>query len=164
MNLSRTLAALLILLTGACAYIAPLQPPATFFVMRHFDTPAGVPDPGLTAEGQRRAQLLAGTYPGEPPASIFVSNTKRAQESVAPLAAKLGITPRIYDPADTPGLLAEVVKEPPPVLIVGHSNTVPDIIAGLGGARPAPIAHDQFGDFWIVSGSPRTVTRTRIGS
>ena len=54
--MTRMFAALLTLVLGACAYIAPLQPPATFYVMRHFDTPAGVQDPGLTEEGKRKAQ------------------------------------------------------------------------------------------------------------
>jgi broad specificity phosphatase PhoE len=163
MNPARMIAALLMLVLGACAYIAPLQPAATFYVMRHLDTAAGLADPGLTEEGKRKAQLLADSFPGQPPSSIFVSNTRRARETAAPLAARLGITPRIYDPANTPALIAELMKEPPPILIVGHSNTVPDIVAALGGARPAPIAQDQFGDLWTVSGSRHTVTRTRIG-
>ena len=37
-----------------------------------------------------------------------------------------------------------------PVLIVGHSNTVPDIIEGLGGVRPGPLEHPDFGDIWTV--------------
>ena len=40
-----------------------------------------------------------------------------------------------------------------PVLIVGHSNTVPGIVAALGGARPAPVSHPDFGDLW--RGEPR---------
>ena len=157
------LAALLTLILAGCAYIAPLQPPATFYVMRHLHTPAGVQDPDLTAEGQRYAQLLANQFPGEPPASIFVSNTKRAQQTAAPLAAKLGITPRVYDPRDTRFLITEIMKEPPPVLIVGHSNTVPDIIAALGGRRPKPLTHEDFGDLWRIWDDPRRTTRIRIG-
>jgi broad specificity phosphatase PhoE len=163
MKLARFAAAALLPILGACAYMAPRQPAPTFYVMRHLNVPPGVADPDLTDEGQRRAQLLADAFAAEPPAAIFVSNTRRAQETAAPLAARLGITPRLYDPADTPGLIAEVVKEPPPVLIVGHSNTVPDIVAALGGVRPAPIAHDQFGDIWKISGPRRTVTAMKVG-
>ena len=158
------LAALLILALAACAYMAPIQAPSTYYVVRHLHTPEGAADPDLTEEGQRHARLLADWFEGqEAPATIFVSTTKRAQQTAAPLAAKLGITPRLYDPRDTPGLIAEVMKEPPPVLIVGHSNTVPDIIAALGGERPEPIAHDQFGEIWRLSGDPRRTTKFEIG-
>ena len=161
--MTRLIPLLLVLFLSACAYIAPLQPPSTFYVMRHLNTPAGVQDPDLTAEGQRNAQLLANAFPSEPPVTIFVSNTKRAQQTAAPLAARLGITPIVYNPADTPGLIAEVMKEPAPVLIVGHSNTVPDIVAALGGARPGPLTHEDFGDIWTISGPRRTVTTRKLG-
>jgi broad specificity phosphatase PhoE len=164
MTLARAfLAAVLILALGACAYMAPYQPPSTYYVMRHLNTPEGVTDPDLTEEGQRQAQLLADFFADDPPATIFVSTTKRAQQTAAPLAAKLGITPRLYDPADTADLITEVMKEPPPVLIVGHSNTVPDIVAALGGERPGPLVHEDFGDVWKISGRNRTTTRTKIG-
>src|SRR3546814_8662494 len=88
------LAAALILVLGACAYMAPYQPPSTYYVMRHLHTPEGAADPGLTEEGQRHARLLADFFTEEPPATIFVSTTKRARQTAAPLAAKLGITPR----------------------------------------------------------------------
>ena len=155
------LAALAFILSG-CMTPAPIQPPSTFYVMRHLDTPEGVSDPDLTENGQRRAALLADQFTDEPPVTIFVSNTKRAQQTAAPLAEKLGITPRLYDPADTPGLIAEVMKEPAPVLIVGHSNTVPGIVAALSGQRPGPLAHEDFGDIWRISGKDRAVTKTRL--
>lgn len=163
MVLARSALALLLLALAACAYIAPVQAPSTFYVMRHLHTPEGVSDPDLTEEGQRQARMLADLLADEPPATIFVSTTRRAQQTAAPLAEKLGITPRLYDPRDTPALIAEVLKEPPPVLIVGHSNTVPDIVAALGGRRPAPLTHEDFGDVWKISGSAPATRRLRIG-
>lgn len=162
MTFPRAALAALALAATSCAYISPLGPAPTYYVMRHLNTPAGAADPDLTAEGRRNAELLANRFVDEPPAAIFVSTAKRAQQTAAPLAAKLGITPRIYDPADTAGLIAEVLKEPPPVLIVGHSNTVPDIVAAFGGQRPGPLAHDDFGDIWKVAGERRTTTRLRL--
>jgi glutathione S-transferase len=67
----------------------------------------------------------------------------------------------IYDPRDTAALIARVRAEPGPVLIVGHSNTVPDIVAALGGTRPAPLVHEDFGDLWIVQPGGAT-TRQHI--
>jgi broad specificity phosphatase PhoE len=160
--MTRLLPLIALILLGACAFIAPIQPPSTFYVMRHLNTPAGAPDPDLTDEGRRNAQALAEWFGDNPPAAIFVSNAKRAQQTAAPLAARLGIEPRIYDPSNTRLLIAEVMKEPPPVLIVGHSNTVPEIVEALSGRRPDTLTHDDFGDIWVIAGDRRGFVRRRL--
>jgi broad specificity phosphatase PhoE len=164
MPLFRPFLPLLLLLVAAACMLPPVpQPGPDFYVMRHLDTAEGASDPDLTPAGQRRAQLLADFFTGEPPAVIFVTDTKRARQTAAPLAAKLSLTPVVYDPRNTPALIAEILKSPNPALIIGHSNTVPDIVAALGGARPAPLTHQDFGDIWHISGPRRTVTRSRLG-
>ena len=66
------LAALLVLALAACAYMAPIQAPSTYYVVRHLHTPEGAADPDLTEEGQRHARLLADWFEGhEAPATIF---------------------------------------------------------------------------------------------
>ncbi len=159
MPLIALLAALLATLT-ACATTAP-PPEPVYFVMRHLHTPAGEHDPDLTAEGQRHAALLANWFGVEALEAIYVSPYKRSQQTAAPLAARLGLIPVFYDPADTPGLLARVRQGPFPALIVGHSNTVPDIIEQLGGERPGPLVHEDFGDIWRVAGG--MTQRFRLG-
>lgn len=147
---------------AACATMRAPAPPATY-VMRHLNTPAGERDPDLLPEGQHAAALLVGWFQreGARPVAIYVSDYERTRQTAAPLAAALGLTPIVYDPADTPGLIARVRAERGPVLIVGHSNTVPDIIAALGGTQPAPLVHEDFGDIWRV-GPAGATTRMRI--
>ena len=55
-----------------------------------------------------------------------------------------------------------MLKERGTVLIVGHSNTVPDIVAGLGGTRPDPLVHEDFGDIWHIAGPERVTTRDKL--
>jgi broad specificity phosphatase PhoE len=148
---------------AACA-TTPAAAPApepTFFVMRHLHTPQGERDPDLTAEGRAAAERLAGMFTRERPAAIYVSGFKRSQQTAAPLAARLGLTPIVYDPADTPGLVARVRAGPQPALIVGHSNTVPEIVQQLGGTRPGDLTHPDFGDLWRIAANGTTV-RSRI--
>lgn len=135
---------------AACATPQPVG--STYYVVRHFDTPEGQRDPDLLPVGRARAERLATMLADAPPRAIYVSDFKRTRQSAAPIAAKLGLTPKLYDPADTPGLTARVTAEPGPVLIVGHSNTVPDVIAALGGERPGPLVHADFGDVWTIRG------------
>jgi len=145
---------------AACVTAPAPEAPVTW-VMRHLDTPEGVRDPDLVAQGQRRATLLATWFARDAPRAIYVSDFRRSRQTAAPLAARLGLTPIVYDPADTPGLIARVRAGPLPALIVGHSNTVPDIIEQLGGTRPAALVHEDFGDIWRI-GPDGATTRARI--
>jgi broad specificity phosphatase PhoE len=150
----RLLVASLFLALAACV-TASAQPPAApnVYVVRHLNTPAGERDPDLLPEGRRVAALLPAWFERERarPVAIYVSDYKRTRQTAGPLAGRLGLQLTVYDPADTPALIARARAETGPVLIVGHSNTVPDIVAALGGTRPAPLVHDDFGDIWRIS-------------
>jgi broad specificity phosphatase PhoE len=148
---------------AACSLPVPPQPGPDFYVVRHFDKASdGSADPGLSAEGQRKAQALSTMFGNRPPAIIYVTETRRARETAAPLAARLQLEPRLYDPRDTAGLVSDLQKDPNPALIVGHSNTVPDIVAALGGQRPAAIAETEYGTVYHVTGPRRTVMTMRV--
>jgi phosphohistidine phosphatase SixA len=172
MNVMRGAALIGFLLLVSCARSAapagagePALLLPQYYIMRHLHT-AGGTDPGLTDEGLRHAQALARwladrVSAGEL-AAIYVSATRRAQQTAALVAARFGITPTVYDASDTAALVASVRAETGAVLIVGHSNTVPDIVELLGGPRPADIAHDDFGDIWLLAGPERMVTRHEL--
>lgn len=150
----RILLVLLLALLPATALAQPAAHPV--YVMRHLNTPAGEPDPDLLPEGRATAIALADLMETDPfqgarrPVAIYVSDYKRTRQTAAPTAARLALNLTVYDPRDTPGLLARVRAESGPVLIIGHSNTVPDIVAALGGTRPAALVHEDFGDLWVV--------------
>lgn len=160
-----TIRSLFMAALGALIALAavPAAAQGNVYVMRHLNTPAGQADPDLLPEGRQAAEALASWFRDERPLAIYVTDYKRTRETVAPLAARLGLTPIVYDPRDTPGLVARVRAEHGAVLVVGHSNTVPDIVAALGGERPAPLVHEDFGDIWRVAPSGAT-TRMRIGA
>ena len=155
-----TLACVAAAALAACATSAPRPEPA-FYVMRHLQKGAG-PDPALTEEGQRCAARLAEELADSGIGAVYASATRRAQETAAPTARRLGVTASPYDPRDTPGMIARVRAEPGSVLVVGHSNTVPDIVEGLGGARPADLAEDRYGEVWRVARPSGAVTVRRI--
>ena len=161
----RILIVLLLALLPTTAFSQPASHPV--YVMRHLNTPAGEPDPDLLPEGRAAAVALADLMETDPfqganrPVAIYVSDYKRTRQTAAPLAARLALNLTVYDPRDTAGLLTRVRAESGPVLIVGHSNTVPDIVAALGGTRPAPLVHEDFGDLWIVQPGGAT-TKLRL--
>jgi phosphohistidine phosphatase SixA len=150
MKLKLLLAVLLTALLGTAA-LAMAPSHTSFYVMRHLNTPEGVKDPDLLPEGTAKAQALVTWFQDKPLTAIYVSDFKRTRQTAAPLAAARGITVKVYDPSDTPGLVARLNEEIGAVLVVGHSNTVPDIVDKLGGERPGPLSHPDFGDIWTVA-------------
>ncbi len=143
---------------GACAAARPEAADAagraapTYYVMRHLQKAAGE-DPGLSEEGRAMAERLAAWFGDRPPAAIYVSTTRRARDTAAPLAERLSVPPKDYDPRADPAELIDRVKaEAGPVLVVGHSNTVPELVARLGGERPAALTESDYGDIWVIDG------------
>lgn len=153
--------ALLLLALAGCATV-PAKPVPNIYVMRHLNTPEGVPNAQLTGEGRHKAEALAEWLKKDPPAVVLVSDTDRARDTAAPTVRRYKPAVLTYDPRDTPALVAQVLAAKGTVLVIGHSNTVPDIVAGLGGPRPAQLVHQDFGDVWHISGPERTTVRSRL--
>ena len=145
---------------AACASVPATSQP-NHYVLRHLQKAEGN-DPGLTEVGRANAEALAGMLDRDPPSAIYVSATRRARETAAPTARRYGLTAKEYDPRDTPALIARVQAEPGTVLIVGHSNTVPEIVAALGGGQVGPLSEQDYGDLFYISGPQRNVVRTRV--
>jgi broad specificity phosphatase PhoE len=131
----------------------------TVIVIRHAEKQlGGTQDPPLSAAGEVRAAQLVRMFgdraaPGHVTA-IYISPLTRSRMTAAPLAAALGIQP-VEMPADDPkALVRRVLKEHPGgrVLIVGHADTVPQIVALLSGKPPGPeLAADDYGTMFVVT-------------
>jgi broad specificity phosphatase PhoE len=131
----------------------------TIIVVRHAEKVIGDgDDPPLTPAGEARAALLARMFgdaraPGHIDA-IYVSPMVRNRMTAAPLAAKLGLTPIVAPAGDAAGLARRVLREHEGgrILVVGHSDTVPGIVASLTGAKHLPpIADDEYGTMYVVT-------------
>jgi broad specificity phosphatase PhoE len=145
---------------------APQSSPATIaisspvYVSRHLQKGEG-DDPPLTAEGTANAERLASMLADKGIVAIFVTPTRRTTETATPLAKRLGITITTYDPRDPDALVRAVAAASGPVLVVGHSNTVPDLVARFGGQRPAPMSEEDFGTLFVVE-PDGTVAATEV--
>ena len=177
MRIHRLLVALAVL--GGCAQ-APRSANApdrtgitTVILVRHAEKAAEpAADPPLTAEGVARAQALVEAVRGMPVTAIVSTDFMRTRATAAPLAARLGLTPEIVDPRlrDHARLVAEGIlarHRGETVVVVGHSNTVPDIVAALGATRPPPICDAEYDNLYVVRVPPSgsaTVERRRYGA
>jgi broad specificity phosphatase PhoE len=130
----------------------------TIVVVRHAERVMGtIDDPPLVPEGERRAERLAQMF-GDVKAdngldAIYVSDTRRAQQTAAPLAQRLGMQTTVYAAADVNGTARRLLREHRGgrALIVGHSNTVPALIEKLSGQTVPAIDENEYDNIYIVT-------------
>jgi broad specificity phosphatase PhoE len=151
----KTLLASILLLAGL---VAPSAAQQTVFVVRHAERADGGQagsttgnDPDLSEAGRARAASLATALKDAKIAAIFTTELKRTQQTAAPLAKVLGVTPTIVPSKDTAALVARVKTATGNVLVVGHSNTIPEIAKGLGVSTPIPIADADYDNLFVLS-------------
>ena len=132
----------------------------TVYITRHMEKEAG-DDPVLSAEGQANAKRLAEVLRDKAIDAIFVTATRRSRMTAEPLAAATGARLETYDPKDNAALVAKVAGVPGSVLVVGHSNTVPGLVAAFGGQAPGPMDESDFGRLFAVSRADGTTVESR---
>jgi phosphohistidine phosphatase SixA len=131
----------------------------TVIVIRHAEKETvSAADPALSAAGEARAALLARMF-GEPKGvgrldAIYVSATLRSRSTAAPLAQRLGIVPIVAGADDPKGLARRVLRENggKRVMVIGHINTVSEIVAALSGRSDIPSIDEQdFATMYVVT-------------
>jgi phosphohistidine phosphatase SixA len=123
-------------------------------------------DPPLSPAGQMRAMGLAKDIPCSELDAIYVTKTKRSYDTASAVIAVTGLEPIYYPPRDVDGLVTRLRKRHgQSVLVVGHSNTIPPLLQGLGVQEPIEISDDQYGDLWVVTvaASGTTLETRRFG-
>lgn len=149
--------------------------PSAIVIVRHAEkaadsNEASVP---LSEEGRARAERLARVLSTTGVSAIYATETDRARQTAEPLARAARLDVRPYSPRDAAGksaprlLLDRLKKEAPSgtVVVVAHSNTVPEILAALGHPQKIEIASSQYDDLFVVvpkaAGGPPTVVRLK---
>jgi broad specificity phosphatase PhoE len=161
-----------ILLAAVAVSLASAQKPTTVIVVRHAEKAAEpAADPPLNGAGLVRAASLAQMVRDMGVEAVITTQFARTRSTAAPLLESLKLTGEVVD-ARAPmhaKLVADSVMmkhRGQTVLVVGHSNTVPDIIAALGAPNPGPICDDGYDNLFIVtvpSSGSATVARLHYG-
>jgi broad specificity phosphatase PhoE len=143
----------------------------TVFLVRHAeraDDGTGVPamsmtkgaDPDLSEAGRARAESLAALLKDAKITAIIATEYKRTQQTAAPLATTLGVTVTTIKANEPAELIKAVKAAAGNVLIVGHSNTMPDVMRALGAPAPAAIADNEYDNLFVLTvGTTTTILR-----
>lgn len=135
--------------------------PSVIFIVRHCEKAMESTDnPNLAEEGKKRATHLAEILKNTGIEAVYSTNYKRTMQTAEPLATVLKITPNAYESREA--AFGEMLrKSGKKVLVVGHSNTVPDLLNQLTGTKNYQ-PNDGYGDLWVVTileNQPITVLR-----
>ncbi len=122
------------------------------WVVRHAEKETSDPkdrDPDLSTEGKERAEALAKYLKGEKLDSIFSTNYKRTKLTGYPAADKIGLAIKTYEPAKQKEFVKGLEKnaQGKKMLIIGHSNTVQEILVDFGVAKPVKDLTDDDYDY-----------------
>ena len=133
--------------------------PATVILVRHAERAAApANDPALTDAGMARAQALRAVLAHAGVSAVVATQYQRTQLTARPLADSLNLSFTIVR-AGSPlqahlDSVAAAVKRHPAgsvVLVVGHSNTIPGIIAALGGPRMPDLCDGQYSSLFVMT-------------
>jgi phosphohistidine phosphatase SixA len=147
----------------------------TIVAVRHAEKSTDDPkDPSLSEAGQQRARDLSVVLKDAGVTDVYVTQYKRTRQTAEPLAQASGISivERPINATNSATYAQDLAREiltrsaGKSVLIVGHSNTVPDIVKALSGSAVPPIGDAEYDHIFVVTvpavGAPR-VMQLRFG-
>lgn len=142
--------ALLLLASAVSGGASVMANEFTVYVVRHAEKAVAESDPPLSEKGQQRAHTLAQMLQKAELKAIFSTPYQRTQMTAQPLAESVGLTVQSYRPGDAEGTLEALMARGENTLIVGHSNTVPALVRGLGG-QSENLTEQDYGDLFQLT-------------
>jgi len=129
------------------------------FLVRHAEKADTSRDPKLSEAGKQRASELAQVLRDAHIDLIHSTNYIRTRETAAPLAAMLGLKPEFYDPTQLLEFAQTLTQQGQRHLVVGHSNTTPELVRLLGGDPGSPIEESsEYDRLYVVTVDESGVT------
>jgi broad specificity phosphatase PhoE len=143
-------ALVLFLMVFLCVSVASAQP--VVVIVRHGEKATnGGNDPELSSAGRARADALARILKDAGITAIFTTELKRTQETAAPTSTLAHVTPTVVAAKDTASLIAKLHQLTGNALVVGHGDTIPNIVKALGINAPVNIPDADYSELLIVT-------------
>ena len=134
----------------ASALLSTATAQSTIFVVRHAEKADATKDPDLSEAGRARAEALAKALRDANITAIYATEFKRTQQTAAPLAKALGITATVLPAQDSTALIAKLRALKGHALVVGHGDTIPNLIKALGVSEPINIAENDYDNLFVL--------------
>ena len=124
----------------------------TLYLIRHSEKQVDDSnDPALSSAGRSRSEQLATWFNGSDIVDIWSSDYRRSRDTAAPLLSTLELDLKLYDPRDLPALVSELLENRNNAVIVGHSNTTPELARLLCRCVVADMDETEYDRLIVVS-------------
>jgi phosphohistidine phosphatase SixA len=135
------------------APLAPVKTQATLIIVRHAEKAGPQGDVPLAEAGQVRAAALAHVLRSANISTIFVTDLQRTQQTAAPIAKALNLTPVIVPAADVAGLAAKLAALPAgtTALVVNHNPFVLDLARAFGAKNVGQMEETEFDRMMVLT-------------
>ncbi len=143
----------ILLFAAALAFsVQPATAEPTIFLVRHAEKAQGgdTKDPELSEQGRARAQSLANALKDAGITAIYATEFKRTQQTAEPLASSAKINVTTVPANETPALVAKLQATEGNALVVGHSNTIPEIAKALGASIVFALNESDYDDLFVL--------------
>ncbi len=124
--------------------------PTIFFVRHAEKATTGGDDMDLSEAGRARAESLATVLKDADISEIYTTEFKRTQQTAAPLAKALHLETTTISSKDRAALVAKLQGSSGNILVVGHSNTIPELLKTLGTSSAVNIADNDYDNLFVL--------------
>ena len=144
-SVERPLRLAILLVLGLASITARAEDGETIYLVRHAEKISDAPDALLNSVGHERANCLARTLADAHIQAIFTTQVQRTQQTARPLAKKLGLQSVVTTANDIMTLAGKIKEKHGNILVIGHSDTLPELIETLSSQNVdiAKAAYDQ---------------------
>ncbi|HAA19315.1 MAG TPA: hypothetical protein DCR93_17975 [Cytophagales bacterium] len=147
---------------ASSASAAEVQKPLTVYLVRHAEKANSPEDPGLTEAGKERAEVLAHMLSSTGIRQVYSSDYARTRETAVPVAVTLGLETQLYDPRNLAPFAEQLLEAGGAHLVVGHSNTTPQLVELLGGTPGTAITEAEYDRLYILSVAANKEVNTQL--
>jgi broad specificity phosphatase PhoE len=131
------------------------------YLVRHAEKTDSGEDPELSPQGADRAAALAQLLRDAGVTAVHSTDFRRTRNTAAPVAGRLGLEIRDYHWDRMDALVAAIRQEGGRHLVVGHSDTTPELVGLLGGDPGTPIDEPtEYDRLYVVTLDPHGAVTT----
>jgi phosphohistidine phosphatase SixA len=145
-----------ILIILSCIILVCSSCSQSYYIVRHAEKATQEAnmssDVPLTEKGKQRAEDLKKILSRKKIAFVFSTNTIRTKSTAQPTADYFHLTIEIYGPRPDSAFIALLKSKKKNTLVVGHSNTVDDIVNMLCGRKEVAgdLPDSEYDNLFIV--------------
>ena len=122
----------------------------SIYLVRHAEKQKDVKNPGLTNCGQKRAKQLANLLSKTNISQVYSTSYQRTRQTATPTAKVNNLAIQNYNPKYLAQLAIQLQKRKQNTLVVGHSNTTPQLAELLVKEKMSPISEDDYQQLYQI--------------